>query len=82
MTMHDDTYNANLHEMTELLNETSQLPNQESQKIFNAKFTQLFAQKLEKDVKDEIQTLSKKGFSAGHGASSEYRNLGMDSKFS
>lgn len=64
--------------MTELLNETNQIQmSPENQKIFNAKFTQLFAQKLEKEVKEDIQNLNKKGYEG----STDYRNLGMDSKF-
>lgn len=57
MTMMQEESQPNLHEMTELLNETA-LANhmsEEQQMIVNAKFQQLFSRKLETEVKQDIE---------------------------
>eukprot|EP00347_Sterkiella_histriomuscorum_P014098 403362175 len=81
MTIHDES-NPNVLEMNEIMNETNQNPylTPETQQIYNAKFTQLFAQKLENQVKEDIELINKKNTGLGFDGSQEYRNLGMDKK--
>ncbi|CDW80843.1 UNKNOWN [Stylonychia lemnae] len=81
MTIQDES-NRDMQEMNELLNETNQnFISKENQKIFNAKFTQLFAQKLESQVKEDITQLGKRVSSLYEG-DRDYKNIGMDPKFS
>lgn len=73
------TINHDEQQLAELLNETANvnLLSEEQTNIFNAKFTQLFSQRLVEDVKHDI----KSGSFVGGGSDlhkHEYRNLGMD----
>jgi hypothetical protein len=60
VTYHNEESQANMNEMTELLNETVNMQTQknhlsdEQRNIFNSKFTQLFSEKLTSDVRHDI----------------------------
>ena len=61
LTFHNEESQANMNEMTELLNETVNMQAQnnhlsdEQRNIFNSKFTQLFSEKLTADVCHDIK---------------------------